>query len=122
MTSGTLKRICSNCGSQYHYQTFCTYKRRESIAVNTPLPRQTKPISKHGKHAKLWVTFRDKVAIPYLDKKYGHVCAQDGCNESEHLDVDHIKNRGSNPDKRYDIHNLQYLCRPHHRAKTDGKS
>lgn len=58
--------ICANCGSNYHYQTLCTLKKR-------------KPISQRGKHAKLWEAFRDKVAKPYLDKKYGHICNEIAC-------------------------------------------
>ena len=100
--------ICTNCGSNRHYQTFCPYKKR-------------KPIAQRGKHAKLWETFRDKVAKPYLDNKYGHVCNVKGCTETENLDVDHIKGRGSHADLRYDVKNMQYLCRAHHRLKTDGK-
>lgn len=101
--------FCTSCGSQFHYQTFCPYKKR-------------KPITQQGKHAKLWVTFRDKVAKPYLDKKYGHICSYKGCPVTTYLDVDHIKGRGSNPHLRYDVKNMQYLCREHHRMKTDGKT
>jgi 5-methylcytosine-specific restriction endonuclease McrA len=100
--------LCTNCGSNYHYQTFCPFKKR-------------KPITQQGKHAKLWQTFRDKVAIPYLDKKYGHICSYKGCSVTTNLDVDHIKGRGSHPGLRYDVKNMQYLCREHHRMKTDGK-
>lgn len=97
--------ICSNCGSSFHYQTFCPYKKR-------------KPISQQGKHARQWQVFRDKVAIPYLDKKFGHVCSVAGCTETNHLDVDHIKSRGSAPHLRYDVKNLRYLCRKHHIERT----
>lgn len=103
-----VKKLCANCGSQWHYQTFCPYKTR-------------KPIPQRGKHAKLWETFRDKVAKPYLDKKYGHICNEKACLVTDQLDVDHVKERGSNPGLRYDVKNVQYLCRPHHREKTDGK-
>jgi predicted restriction endonuclease len=105
VSEGALKPLCKNCDSPYHYQTFCPQKKR-------------KPIAARGKHAKLWEVFRDKVAIPYLDKKYGHVCSVAGCSETKNLDVDHIKNRGSNPDLRYDVKNCQYLCRAHHAEKT----
>ena len=100
--------ICTHCGSNKHYQTFCIYKKR-------------KPISQRGKHAKMWQTFRDQIAKPYLDKKYGRVCSVRGCHETEQLDVDHIKSRGSAPHLRYDVKNVQYMCRTHHRLKTDGK-
>lgn len=103
-----VKILCKNCGSMFHYQTFCPYKKR-------------KPISQRGKHAKLWETFRDKVAKPYLDKKYGHICNERTCAVTDPLDVDHVRERGSNPELRYDVKNVQYLCREHHRQKTDGK-
>lgn len=102
------KPLCTICQSPWHYQSFCAQKKR-------------KVISKRGKHAEKWQTFRDEVAIPYLDKNFGHVCSVPGCSETENLDVDHIKNRGSHSSLRYDVSNLQYLCRPHHRLKTDGK-
>ena len=99
--------LCTSCGSNLHYQTFCPWKKR-------------KPITQKGKDARMWETFRDQIARPYLDKRYGHVCAVLGCAETTNLDVDHIKPRGSNPSLRYDVKNMQYLCRPHHREKTDG--
>lgn len=69
----------------------------------------------------MWEVFRDKVAIPYLDKKYGHVCNKKGCTVDTNLDVDHIKTRGAHHELKFDVKNMQYLCRPHHREKTDGK-
>jgi 5-methylcytosine-specific restriction endonuclease McrA len=98
--------VCKACGTNGHYQTFCPYKKR-------------KPIPKRGKHAKKWETFRDTVAKPYLDAKYGRVCSKPGCSETTNLDVDHIKKRGSNPQLRYELTNLRYLCRPHHIEETD---
>jgi hypothetical protein len=73
-----------------------------------------KPIKQQGKEAAKWKTFRDKVAIPYLDNKFGHVCSKEGCTETENLDVDHIKTRGAHPELRYVVTNMRYLCRPHH--------
>lgn len=108
MTTDKAKVLCKNCGSTRHYQTFCPFKKRQKI-------------SQFGKHAKAWAAFRDKVAKPYLDMKFGHVCAVAWCTETKNLDVDHIKGRGSHPRLRYDVNNLQYLCRNHHRLKTDGK-
>lgn len=100
--------ICANCGSNRHYKTFCPWQKR-------------KPIPQKGKHARLWQTFRDEVARPYLDKKYGRICSVKGCAETENLDVDHKQGRGSHPGLRYDVKNMQYMCRPHHIQKTDGK-
>ena len=106
------ERLCKVCGTKIVVYNTIQNKCRSCTLKNA------KPIPQQGKHARLWVTFRDKVAIPYLDKKYGHVCAFEGCTATENLDVDHIKNRGSNPDLRYDVKNLQYLCRKHHQMKT----
>ncbi len=95
------KPLCSNCGSEYHYQTFCPYKKNKAI-------------KQRGKKTEIYETFRDKVAKPYLDKKYGHVCSFKGCTETENLDVDHIKTRGAHPELKMDVKNLRYLCRYHH--------
>jgi predicted restriction endonuclease len=110
-----IKRLCKICGKSIIAYTTLQNKCRDCTIKNA------KPIPQRGKHYKLWITFRDKVAKPYLDNKYGHVCSVKGCNETTNLDVDHIKNRGSNPNLRYDVKNMQYLCRAHHRAKTDHK-
>jgi len=103
-----IKRNCIVCGSQYHYQTFCPQKAR-------------KPIRKRGKQTLLYESFRDNIAKPYLDKRYGHVCSVRGCSETENLDVDHIKTRGSRSDLKFDIKNVRYLCRYRHRLVTDGR-
>lgn len=102
------KILCTQCGSIYHYQTFCSYRKR-------------KPIPKKGKETELYEAFRDTVAKPYLDKKYGHVCSFKGCTETKNLDVDHKISRGARHDLKFDVKNLQYLCRYHHSLKTDGK-
>ena len=96
-----IQKILCSCGSTTHYPTFCPYRKR-------------KPISKRGKKALEWQAFRDTIAIPYLDKKYGHVCSVKGCTETTNLDVDHIKTRGAHPELRLDVKNLRYLCRRHH--------
>ena len=115
-----VNRMCKDCGrSIIVWSTVQTRCPKCQLARSKAKPAT--PIKQQGKHARMWATFRDKVAKPYLDKKYGRICAVKGCEESENLDVDHIKNRGSNPDLRYDVKNMQYLCRPHHSLKTDGK-
>lgn len=64
-----------------------------------------------------------EVAVPYLDKTFGHHCR--GCLLDTTLDVDHIKSRGAHPELKYQLSNLQYLCAvaPNwcHRNKTDHK-
>lgn len=115
-----VQRLCKSCGRSIIIwntaQTRCPKCQQARSKAKPP-----KPIRKQGKHAQLWKTFRDQVARPYLDKKYGHICSVKGCIETENLDVDHIKNRGSHPHLRYDVKNTQYMCREHHWLKTDGK-
>lgn len=120
---------CIGCGTTFkRYSTIQRYCGSCSLARSskklskprTPLKRAAKPIKQRGKEYAKWVTFRDMVAKPYLDKKFGRICAVEGCPETEHLDVDHIKGRGSHPGLRYDVTNLRYLCRPHHIARTSS--
>lgn len=122
-----MERECPRCGAKYmQYSTTqtlcgaCYYARATSKPPKQrkPLRRSQKPIAQRGKQARKWETFRDKVAIPYLDKKYGHVCSVEGCTQTQNLDVDHIKPRGSHPELRYDVTNLRYLCRAHHIERT----
>jgi len=82
------------------------------------LVTKKRPIQR-GKEFYRWQTFREEVAIPYLDATFGHKCVE--CGTSDNLDVDHILGRGSHPSLKYDLLNLQYLCRTHHSLKTDGK-
>jgi len=103
----SVEHLCSICGSNKHYQTFCPFKKR-------------KPIAQRGKQTKIYETFRDTVAKQYLDKKYGHVCSVRSCEVSDQLDIDHILTRGAHPELKLDVKNLRYICRPHHRMVTDG--
>lgn len=102
----TIQRLCGTCSR--------AKVSRSRPKPRTPLKRSQKPIRQRGKAAKQWETFRDKVARPYLDKKFGRVCSVEGCGVTENLDVDHVKTRGAHPELRYDVTNLRYLCRPHH--------
>ena len=112
--------MCRDCGKEFaRYNSIqtrclnCSIKRQEARRAGKPL-KIRKPIRQLGKEAEKWRIFRDKVAIPYLDKKYGHICSVAGCTETQNLDVDHKKPRGSHPELRYVVTNLRYLCRPHH--------
>lgn len=103
--------LCSICASPSHYPTFCPYKKR-------------KPISQRGKRSEIYEGWKKTVAIPYLDAKYGRVCAACGgarCGNRQ-LDVDHKLGRGSHPSLKMDVKNVQYLGRfPCHFEKTAGK-
>lgn len=102
--------LCSNCGSNKHYQTFCTWKKR-------------KPIAKKGKRTIEYEAWRDIIARPYLIKKYGEVCAACGgarCGNKQ-LDVEHKKNRGSHPELKMVLSNVQLMGRfPCHYEKTNN--
>ena len=67
--------------------------------------------------------WRDKVAKPYLDEKYGRICRKCGksnCDSCERgvLEVDHIIGRAARPDLKMSLENVQYLCRECHYQKT----
>lgn len=72
-----------------------------------------------GKEANKWTEFREETAKPYLDEKYGHLCHC--CGVGGKLDIDHIKEKGGNFKLKYDLSNLQYLCRHCHIIKTAKK-
>lgn len=98
---------CKICGSQWHYQTFCPMKKKKAI-------------KQMGKQADKWTEFRDTVAIPYLDKVFRHKCVC--CGVGGKLDVDHIVEKGGHAELKYELDNLQYLCRfPCHANKTAKK-
>lgn len=111
MATVTIERICRNCGAKGHTAFLCPARPRKPLKAK-------KPMNKVGRRTLLYRTWRNTVAIPYLDKRYGRVCAKRGCTETKRLEVDHIKNRGSHPDLIMDVHNVQYLCKPHHYQKT----
>lgn len=105
---------CGSCGRSGHYKTFCTYTAKPPIKVNKR-PRQA------GKEHERWKQFREEIAIPYLDDKFGHICRC--CGIDGDLDIDHIHNKGSRPELKYQLSNLQYLCRhPCHFNKTINKA
>ena len=91
-------------------------KRSYSEYCTSHKPR--KSIRKRGKQTLAYEAWRDKIAIPYLNNKFGKKCVE--CNATDNLDVDHIKSRGSHYDLRMSLENVQYLCRGCHRAKTDN--
>lgn len=109
-----IQRICKICGKKMLAYNTIQNKCRECTLKNA------KPIPQRGKQAKLWETFRDQIARPYLDKKYGHVCNELSCTQTSALTVDHVLGRGSHPELRLEVTNMQYLCFTHHRQKTDG--
>lgn len=100
--------ICKHCGSNTHTSIACFQAPRRRISQKSQRTHE-------------YEAFRDHIAIPYLDKRYGRVCSVKGCSVTKKLDVDHIKGRGAHPALKFDVKNLRYLCRPHHRLRTDHK-
>lgn len=80
--------------------------------------KANKPINKKGRVTLEYEVWRDSVAKPYLDTKFGHKCACGGCTAVEGLEVDHIINRTNQ--NRQLLSNVQYLCAyPCHYNKTN---
>lgn len=118
-----IEKICKVCGVKIKVYNTITNKCRECALKNA------KPIKQRGKQAKLWDTFRDQVARPYLHKKYGIACTDCGVwppikadGTYYRHDVDHIRERGGAPHLRFDVKNMAYRCRSCHRDKTDRKN
>lgn len=89
------KNLCIVCGSKYHYQTFCPYKKK-------------KPISKQGKVYNLWKETR---LLWFKENKPPYFCYL--CNKplkKEQVTLDHVIPRGSYPQFRYNLDNLKPAC------------
>lgn len=124
MNSTIKPKPCPECGSIWHSKMY--HKPRKPIAIRTSLPRPTAPI-KRGKRPKqqsdkekeyqIWLK---EVARPAVILRDGNRC--NCCKMPDNqLDLDHIAGKGSHPELRQSIDNLQLLCRwPCHRNKTDG--
>lgn len=119
-----VERMCKDCNRSIivwnSAQTRCAACQKARSNAKAP-----KPIKKRGKRSEAYEVWKKTIAIPYLDKKYGRVCA--ACKGvrcgNQQLDVDHIKNRGSHPQLRMDVKNVQYLGRfPCHFEKTIGEA
>lgn len=110
---------CEICGNRAYSIRCVRHKIKRPIAVKTALPRPTKRIRQIGKKTITYNQWRDEVARPYLIAMFGEVCVIPGCTEATGLDVDHKLNRGSHPELKMVLTNVQLICRPHHQAKTD---
>lgn len=97
----------------------CTVCNKRSYSDYCFIHRPKKRIEPRGKEYYRYKAFRDDVAVPYLDNAFGHHCRV--CKASEGLEIDHIHNRGSRPELKYQLSNLQWLCRSCHHLKTIGK-
>lgn len=100
-----------NRGTRTH--ELCLYHRPRKAIKGGGRPKQ------RGKEYYRWAEFREEIAIPYLDDKFGHQCSC--CGAGGKLDVDHIETRGAHPEMKYDLANLRWLCRTCHIARTAGR-
>jgi 5-methylcytosine-specific restriction endonuclease McrA len=117
MNSTIKPKACKTCGSLFHTPMY--HKPRSPPRATKPLPRPKRRIKQIGKRTLQYNEWRDQVARPYLIATYGEVCIVPGCTITTGLDVDHIENRGSHPELKMTLSNVQLMCRPHHSAKTD---
>jgi len=104
-----MSRSCSVCGKR-SYSDYCFQHK----------PR--KRIDQKGKKTLEYEEWRDTVAIPYLTKHFGKVCALCGGErcKNRQLDVDHKLKRGSNPALKMDLNNVQFAGRyPCHYEKDN---
>jgi len=75
---------------------------------------------------KKYEVWRNKVARPYLEEKYGRQCSRcrapapvnEETGEELWHDVDHIIKRGGHPELKYDLDNVRFLCRRCHQLVT----
>lgn len=89
----------------------------------TPL----KQLGKQGEYYRVW---RNQIARPYLDKRFGRDCSlcktpppvNEETGEVGYHDVDHINKRGSHPQDKYKVKNIRYLCSNCHGKETVEKS
>lgn len=75
-------------------------------------------MNNYGRRAQELAGWIRDVGRPAVIKRDGEKCACCGSTWDD-LTVDHIKTKGSRPDLKRDINNLQLLCYVCHRNKTD---
>lgn len=122
---------CKYCGSIFHFpfQCYQNPKRKNSINSQNSQTIRTKrtkikPINKVSTKQSEYLKWREKVVRPFLIDRDGNICqcCKRPAYDNEKLDIDEIKGRGSHPELKRDLNNMQLLCRfPCHRLKTDNK-
>lgn len=104
---------CSVCGKRAYSEYCVQHKPRKPIRSY----RRPKSVSARELDYQEW---KESVARPYLISHYENRCACcDFFFGTVKLDIDHIKNKGSHPELKRDLGNLQLLCRQCHARKTD---
>lgn len=118
-------KICPICNELGHSKFYCKKKPFKPIAVRKPLPKPTKPIKQKGKRTLEYEAWRDTVARPYLEKKYGLNCSwckiPPATREDSSIiyhDVDHTLPRGSHYHLRMSLANVRFLCRNCHSSRN----
>ncbi len=105
------KRVeCAECGSPFHYQTFCPFKKRKAIAVNK-LPNK---IGKAGKRTQKAVQQWKKSQRPNHEGYY--ICYMCGAWVT-YLVAEHVKSKARHPELRADPNNLKPTCDDCNREK-----
>lgn len=107
-----IEKMCKQCS-----RTFPQYNTAQSLCGVCSWNKyfkgkKQKAITKRGKRQVEYEKWRDEVAIPYLEKTYGHKCAY--CGVGGKLDVNHKLKRGSHPDLKMELTNIEYACRSCH--------
>jgi len=95
-----------------HSSLSCSQKPSKPIQAK----KRMNPV---GKQTRRYTAFRNNVAYPALVERDSERCAMCGKTNIP-LDVDHIKKRGSHPELKYELTNLQLLCRSCHNAKDNS--
>jgi len=124
-----IERLCLNCHKvikplakvkrkdhcQCYLQSPVNIVKKPSLSIGRtsvrPI-RRNRSIKQIGKGTIKYNQWRDSVAKPYLFTQ-GNFCAICG-KASKHLDVDHIKKRGSHPQLKMNIDNVRLVCRSCH--------
>ena len=96
----------------------CLICQKRSYSDYCVQHKPRKRINPMGKRTLEYNEWRDTVAIPYLDATYGRICATPDCMVTTKLDVQHKQKRGSHPELKMNLNNVEYLCRTHHIAIT----
>lgn len=103
-------KTCQVCGERGHSKFYC---RKRVYRVKQVSDKQTE--------YNIWL---EDVARPALITRDGNICncCKRKPSYEAKLDIDHVIGKGTRPDLKRNLDNLQLLCRfPCHRNKTDNK-
>lgn len=103
-------KVCNVCNTLGHSGFYCK-------------DRKFKTITKQSYKEQIYQEWKEGVARLKIIKRDGNLCQCCGrqANNEEKLDIDHIISKGSRPDLKTDLNNLQLLCRaPCHFKKTNN--